>query len=117
MRVGLIGGRNRATGIGRRNRGRWCSGLDVTERVTRSGLDVRVLIVSIQEDGPRPPAFVTGKLSVSYLKPASIDEALELRARVVDRSERRANVVCRVLQGGIECAIAEVVTVRVKKVG
>lgn len=71
----------------------------------------------IQEDGPRPPAFVTGKLSVSYLKPASIDEALELRARVVDRSERRANVVCRVLQGGIECAIAEVVTVRVTKVG
>jgi acyl-coenzyme A thioesterase PaaI-like protein len=60
-------------------------------------------------------AFVTGKLSVSYLKPAVIDERLELRARVVDRSERRSTVACRVLQNGIECATAEVITVRVKE--
>ncbi len=34
------------------------SGLDVTERVARSGLDVRVLIVSIQEDGPLPRRLI-----------------------------------------------------------
>ncbi len=62
-----------------------------------------------------PPPFVTGKLCVSYLRPARIDEVLELRARVVDASERRSAVACRVLQGGDECAVAEVVAVRMKK--
>ena len=73
--------------------------------------------LALDEEGARPPAFVTGKLSVSYLKPALITEALELRARVVDRSERRANVACRVLQGEVEVATAEVITVRFAKVG
>jgi len=61
-----------------------------------------------------PPPFVTGKLSVNYLRPARIDEDLELRARVVDASERRSTVACRVLQGAEECAVAEVVAVRIK---
>jgi acyl-coenzyme A thioesterase PaaI-like protein len=64
------------------------------------------------EDSTSP--FVTGKLSVSYLKPARIDQVLELRARVIDAGDRRATVRCRVLQGGEECAVAEVVTVRIK---
>lgn len=63
---------------------------------------------------PPPPAFVTGRLAVNYLQPASIELPLELRARVVDRGERRRTVACRVLQGEVECATAEVVTVRVK---
>lgn len=63
---------------------------------------------------PPPPAFVTGRLAVNYLKPAAIGDALELRARVVERSERRRTVACRVLQGQVECATAEVVAVRVK---
>lgn len=66
--------------------------------------------------GPPPFAFVTGKLSVSYLKPMAIAEEMELRARVIDGSERRSTVACRVLQGGVECANAEVITVRVKAV-
>ena len=61
-----------------------------------------------------PPNFVTGKLTVSYLKPARIDNLLELRARVVDASDRRATVSCRVLQDGDECAVGEVVAVRIK---
>jgi acyl-CoA thioesterase FadM len=61
-----------------------------------------------------PPHFVTGKLTVNYLKPARIDEVLELRAHVVDAGERRATVSCRVLQDGDECAVAEVITVRIK---
>jgi acyl-CoA thioesterase FadM len=59
------------------------------------------------------PPFVTGRLSVSYLKPLRIDAELELRARVVDTSARRATVACRVLQDGQECALAEVITVRI----
>jgi acyl-coenzyme A thioesterase PaaI-like protein len=60
------------------------------------------------------PPFVTGKLSVSYLRPASIDQVLELRARVIDAGDRRSTVRCRVLQDGEECAVAEVITVRIK---
>jgi acyl-coenzyme A thioesterase PaaI-like protein len=58
------------------------------------------------------PPFVTARLSVSYRKPARIEQPLELRARVVDAGERRATVSCRVLQAGSECALGDVVTVR-----
>lgn len=64
--------------------------------------------------GDNAPPFVTGRLAVSYLRPADIARPLELRARVVDRGERRSTVACRVLQGGSECATAEVVAVRVR---
>ncbi len=67
-------------------------------------------------DGPPPFAFVTGKLSVSYLLPMAIEREMELRARVIDAGERKSVVNCRVLQGGVECASAEVVTVRVRGV-
>jgi len=70
------------------------------------------------EDASVPPfAFVTGKLSVSYLKPARIDRPLELHAKVSDKGERRVDVRCRVMQDGVECASAEVVTVRVPSLG
>ncbi|AMO25411.1 hypothetical protein UC35_12395 [Ramlibacter tataouinensis] len=69
----------------------------------------------IEMDGTALPfAYVTGKLSVSYLKPAVIDQPLELRARVVDKGERRSTVECVVLQRGQECARAEVIAVRVQ---
>jgi acyl-coenzyme A thioesterase PaaI-like protein len=67
----------------------------------------------LDDASPPPFAFVTGKLSVSYLKPARIDRPLELYAKVSDQGERRANVRCRVVQDGVVCASAEVVTVRV----
>lgn len=63
-------------------------------------------------DGPPPFAFVTGKLSISYCKPMAIDREMELRARVIDAGERKSVVDCRAFQDGVECASAEVVTVR-----
>jgi acyl-coenzyme A thioesterase PaaI-like protein len=60
---------------------------------------------------------VTGRLAVNYLKPARIDAELVLRARVTDAGGRRATVRCRVLQDGEECAIAEVITVRLQEGG
>ena len=64
--------------------------------------------------GPPPFAFVTGRLSVNYLKAMRIDTALELSARVVEQGERKSLVACEVLQNGEVCATAEVVAVRVK---
>ena len=61
------------------------------------------------------PAFVTARLAVTYARPADIAAPLELRAREIDCSERRSTVACRVLQGAIECASAEVVAVRMKE--
>jgi acyl-coenzyme A thioesterase PaaI-like protein len=67
--------------------------------------------------GAPPFAVVTGSLHVNYLKPASVAEPLELRARIVEHGERKSIVACSVRQGSVECATAEVVTVRVKGVG
>jgi acyl-coenzyme A thioesterase PaaI-like protein len=66
-----------------------------------------------------PPTFgvVTGSLRVNYLEPARIDRALELRARIVEHGERKCVVSCSVSQGSVECATAEVVTLRVKRMG
>ena len=60
---------------------------------------------------------MTGRLCVSYLKPASVAQALELRARIVEHGERKSVVSCTVRQGSMECATAEVITVRVKGLG
>ena len=63
--------------------------------------------------GAPPFAYVTGKLTVSSLKPMKIEGEILLHAKVVQKSERTAIVVCRVLQDGVECATSEVVAVRV----
>ena len=67
--------------------------------------------------GPPPFGVVTGSLRVNYLKPASVAQALELRARIVEHGERKSVVACSVRQGSAECATAEVITVRVKGLG
>jgi acyl-coenzyme A thioesterase PaaI-like protein len=67
--------------------------------------------------GPPPFSVVTGSLRVNYLKPALVAQALELRARMVAHGERKSVVACSVRQGAVECATADVITVRVKAVG
>lgn len=67
--------------------------------------------------GPPPFGVVTGRLLVSYLKPASVARALEVRARIVEHGERKSIVACSVRQGSVECATAEVVTLRVQARG
>ena len=56
--------------------------------------------------------YVTAGLTVNYRKPVPIDEAIDLRARVVEFSERKALVQCKVSCRGLVCADAEVVAVR-----
>jgi acyl-coenzyme A thioesterase PaaI-like protein len=60
-----------------------------------------------------PFTFVTGSLSVKFLKPTPVGESFTLRARVVEMGERKSTVSCSVYSGGIECARGEVVAVRV----
>jgi acyl-CoA thioesterase FadM len=60
-----------------------------------------------------PFMYVTGKLSVSYRKPADIALPLDLRARVTGTSGRRSTVQCDVRQGDLVCASAEVEAVRI----
>jgi acyl-coenzyme A thioesterase PaaI-like protein len=66
-----------------------------------------------------PPSFgvVTARLLVNYLQPASVAQALEVRARIVEHGERKSLIACSVRQGAEECATAEVVTVRVQARG
>lgn len=71
----------------------------------------------VLEEGPPPFAFVTGKLSISYLKPMAIALVMELHARVVEQSERKYVVACQVFQNAVLCASADVVTVRVNSMG
>ena len=65
--------------------------------------------------GAPPFAVVTASLHVRYLVPARIAQPLELSARVVEHGVRKSVVACSVRQGSVECAAAEVVTVRVQE--
>ena len=60
-----------------------------------------------------PFAYVTGRLLVDYLKPADITRPLVLRARIVEHAARKSIVSCRVMQGEVTCATAEVIAVRI----
>lgn len=53
----------------------------------------------------------TSSLNVSYVRPAPIDAAITLRARVTNRNDRRTTVWCTLSANGHECARGEVVAV------
>ena len=58
------------------------------------------------------PRYVTAQLNVSYLKPTPLGLELEVRARVLERSERKARLNVTVAAGGVITASAEVAAVR-----
>ncbi len=62
-------------------------------------------------DGPSP-RFVTAALHVDYLKPTPLGPELVLRARVVERSERKARIAVSVTAAGVQTARGDVVAVR-----
>jgi len=63
------------------------SGLDVTERLVRSGADTRVIIVSIQEDGPMPRRLIEAGAH-GYLGKAGDPAELVRAVREVFRGRR-----------------------------
>jgi len=62
-------------------------------------------------DAPSP-RFVTASLKVDYLKPTPLGPELEIRARVVERSERKAIIMATVSAAGTVTARGEIVAVR-----
>lgn len=62
-------------------------------------------------DGPAP-RYVTASLHVEYLKPTILGGELEIRARVKERSERKAIVAVTVSAAGSVTVRGEVVAVR-----
>lgn len=65
------------------------------------------------EIGAAPsPRFVTAQLNVSYLKPTPLGPELELRARVVERGERKTVMAMTLSADGVVTARADVVAVR-----
>ncbi len=67
-----------------------------------------------REPGSAPRIwFVTGRLDVRYHRPAPIGRTLELRARVVEVSDRKSRVEASVAVGERMLAEASVVAVRV----
>jgi acyl-coenzyme A thioesterase PaaI-like protein len=58
------------------------------------------------------PRFVTASLKVDYLAPTPLGPELEIRARVIERSDRKAIIHATVTAGGVVTARGEVVAVR-----
>ena len=58
------------------------------------------------------PRFVTASLKVDYLKPTPLGPELEIRATVLERSERKAIISATVTAAGVVTARGEVVAVR-----
>ena len=64
-------------------------------------------------DGDCPVVFATGSLTISYLRPVPIHSAVQLAARITERTPRKTRVECTVSAGGELCARAEVLAIRV----
>jgi uncharacterized protein (TIGR00369 family) len=61
------------------------------------------------------PRFVTAALRVDYLKPTPLGLELEIRGRVIERSEKKAVVAITITAAGAITVRAEVVAVRIPK--
>lgn len=63
--------------------------------------------------GDRPsPRFVTGTLTIKYLKPTPIGSELELRARATDVGERKVTVEVTLAAAGVVTVRGTVVAIR-----
>ncbi|MEZ4598862.1 MAG: PaaI family thioesterase [Syntrophotaleaceae bacterium] len=63
--------------------------------------------------GDPPIWYATGSLRVDYLRPTPIDEAVTLRAEVLEAGPKKTVLACTLTAAGKECARGEVVAVRV----
>jgi acyl-coenzyme A thioesterase PaaI-like protein len=69
-----------------------------------------------REPESEPPIrFLTGTLTVRYLKPTPIDTELVLHARIKRLQEKKAVVICALYAKGDECAQGEVIAIRAPK--
>lgn len=69
-----------------------------------------------REVGSEPKIwYVTATLSVSYLKPTPITGPIELRAKIVEKSDRKSKLSCSLMVSGVETAKGEVLAVRIRR--
>lgn len=68
-------------------------------------------------EGREPAAFVVRRLTLEYLKPARIDEVLEVRTRLKDMTAAAMILDQRIWRDGIELCSAEVMVVLVSQSG
>lgn len=64
-------------------------------------------------EDPEDVWYVTGTLTVRYLKPTPLAEPVELRAKILEETEKKTTLTCTLSSGGEACAEAEVVAIRV----
>ncbi len=68
-----------------------------------------------REIGTDPPiGYVTGSLSVKFLKPTPIDKPVTLRARVKEIKGRKIIVSCSLYSGDTKCATGEITAIKVR---
>lgn len=59
--------------------------------------------------------YVTGSLSVKYIKPTPVDQPVTLRARIKENKGRKITVTCSLFSEGVETARGEVVAIRLQE--
>jgi acyl-CoA thioester hydrolase len=64
-----------------------------------------------------PAAFAVTRLAIAFLRPARIDDALEVRTRFAHRQRVRLHAAQRILRGGVVLATAEVEVVCIRPDG
>jgi len=57
--------------------------------------------------------FATGKLEITFIKPAAIDREVVINAKIVDEKESKITLDCQLFSEGIVCSEGHVVAVRV----
>ncbi|MFW9963433.1 MAG: PaaI family thioesterase [Candidatus Sifarchaeia archaeon] len=57
--------------------------------------------------------YVTGGISVKYLRPTPINKPITLKAKISEMSEKKIKVVCDLYSADMKCATGEVLAVRV----
>lgn len=67
-----------------------------------------------ESDGRDHFMYVTGSLSVKFIRPTPLDKPVTLRAKVKEVNENRITVSCTLHSGDLLCATGEVLTVKVE---
>lgn len=57
--------------------------------------------------------YATGSLKMDYLRPTPIDHPIKLRAKILERGEKKTRLSCSVQSHGQECAKGDILAVRV----
>lgn len=93
---------------------RWCE-RGRSDFLRLLGNDHRGLIDG--EQGREPAAFVVRRMTLDFLKPARIDEVLEVTTRLKDLGAAAMTLDQRIHRDGVELFCAEVMVVLVSRTG